>query len=81
MSLAGASKHVRVLERAGLIHRTVEGRNHICAVAPGPMADAQAWLSHYQRFWTQTLDALEGLLGAQDEAKAPPLPPRKDPKP
>jgi DNA-binding transcriptional ArsR family regulator len=44
MSFAAASKHVRMLERAGLIRRTVRGRTHHCRLEPAPLADAQAWL-------------------------------------
>ena len=62
MSLAGASKHVKVLEGAGLICREVRGRTHICRLEPGPLASADLWLRHYERFWTGRLDALEQLL-------------------
>ena len=62
MSLAAAAKHVQVLERAGLIHRTVDGRRHICRLEPGPLASAQAWLAFYERHWRERLDALEGLF-------------------
>jgi len=58
----GASKHVRVLERAGLVRRTVRGRTHNCRLEPKPLADAQAWLAFYQRYWTARLDALEAML-------------------
>jgi hypothetical protein len=59
---AYASKHVRVLERAGLVHRTVRGRTHHCRLEPAPLADVQAWLTFYQRYWTRRLDALETML-------------------
>lgn len=62
MSLEAASKHVRVLERAGLVRRTVEGRRHVCALSPAPLASAYAWLGFYERFWDARLDALEGLF-------------------
>ncbi len=62
MSLAAASKHVKVLERAGLVHRTVDGRRHVCRLEPGPLASAAAWLRFYERFWSERLDALEDLL-------------------
>jgi DNA-binding transcriptional ArsR family regulator len=62
MSLAAASKHVKVLERAGLVHRTVDGRRHVCRLESGPLASAAAWLRFYERFWNERLDALEGLL-------------------
>jgi DNA-binding transcriptional ArsR family regulator len=65
MSLAAAAKHVQVLERAGLIHRTIAGRRHICRLDPGPLASAQAWLAFYERHWNESLDALEGLFRAE----------------
>ena len=62
MTLAAASKHVKVLERAGLVHRTVDGRRHVCRLEPGPLADAYAWLRFYERFWTERLDSLGDLF-------------------
>jgi DNA-binding transcriptional ArsR family regulator len=62
MSLAAASKHIRTLEDAGLIRRTVEGRTHRCRIEPSPLAGIGRWLRHYERFWTQRLDALERAL-------------------
>jgi DNA-binding transcriptional ArsR family regulator len=62
MSLAAASKHVKVLESAGLIQREVRGRTHYCRLAPEPLAAAHEWLGFYEHFWTQRLDVLEGLL-------------------
>jgi DNA-binding transcriptional ArsR family regulator len=62
MSLAGASKHVQVLEHAGLIKRTVDGRLHICRLETAPLAAAFAWLAYYQQFWNKRLDSLESLF-------------------
>jgi DNA-binding transcriptional ArsR family regulator len=62
MSLAAASKHVRVLERAGLVRRQIRGREHRCRLDAARLAEAQAWLAHYERFWNERLDALEALL-------------------
>ena len=70
MSFAGASKHVKVLEEAGLIRREVRGRTHICSLEPGPLASADQWLRHYEQFWTGRLDALERLLREDDARKA-----------
>jgi DNA-binding transcriptional ArsR family regulator len=73
ISLAAASKHIKVLEKAGLITREVRGRRHICRLEPGPLASAHEWLSFYERFWTGRLDALDRLLredAARDNAKA-----------
>jgi DNA-binding transcriptional ArsR family regulator len=58
MTLAAASKHVKVLERAGLVRRTVRGRMHICRLDPERLAGAHAWLGFYERFWAERLDAL-----------------------
>jgi DNA-binding transcriptional ArsR family regulator len=62
MSLAAASKHIRTLEDAGLIRRTVEGRTHRCRIEPRPLAGIQSWLRRYESFWNQRLDALERAL-------------------
>ncbi len=67
MSFAAAYKHVRVLERAGLVRRRVEGRRHICRIEPAPLIAADKWLRYYERFWNKRLDALEALLKAEDE--------------
>lgn len=69
MSFAAASKHVRVLERAGLIRRRVEGRAHLCQLNPDPLATADEWLRFYERFWSTRLDALEAALNAEDAEK------------
>lgn len=66
MSLAAASKHIRVLEQAGLIHRQVQGRSHICELNAEPMHGGLEWIQHYQRFWNQQLDTLEKLLKKPD---------------
>lgn len=68
MSLAAASKHIKVLERVGLVRQTVEGRRHVCSLEPDPLASASAWLRFYERHWTERLDALETLL---DETSQP----------
>jgi DNA-binding transcriptional ArsR family regulator len=66
ISLAAASKHIKALEQAGLIRREVRGRTHWCRLDPGPLASAHEWLSVYERFWTDRLDALERLLLEED---------------
>lgn len=77
MSLAAASKHVKVLENAGILRREVRGRVHVCHLAPRPLAQATDYLSHYARFWPQRLDALSALLDAP-EAGAGPTPTKKE---
>lgn len=66
MSLAAASKHIRVLEGAGLIRREVRGRSHLCRLDPGPLARARRWLAAYERFWSGRLETLERLLSEDD---------------
>jgi DNA-binding transcriptional ArsR family regulator len=68
MSFVAASKHVRVLESAGLLRRRIEGRSHYLRLNPKPLAGAHEWLGFYERFWTERLDALEALLKAEDAA-------------
>jgi DNA-binding transcriptional ArsR family regulator len=67
MSLAAASKHVKTLERAGLVRRTIQGRTHVCRLDPEPLATAQAWFRFYERFWNERLDALEALFDTDKE--------------
>ncbi|MEP6649705.1 MAG: metalloregulator ArsR/SmtB family transcription factor [Lapillicoccus sp.] len=75
VSLAAASKHVAVLERAGLVQRTVQGRTHVCRLTPGPLASAAAWLDTYETYWNERLNALEQvLLDAPDAAPVPEAP-------
>jgi DNA-binding transcriptional ArsR family regulator len=62
ISLNGVSKHIKVLERAGLVERTVQGREHLLRLRPEPLRDAARWLVHYRGFWEQRLDALEELV-------------------
>ncbi len=62
MSFAAAAKHVKVLEEAGLLHRSIEGRTHRCRLEAGPLAEADRWLAYYQRFWMGRLDDLETAL-------------------
>jgi DNA-binding transcriptional ArsR family regulator len=58
MSLPAVSKHIRVLESAGLVVRTIEGRIHTCALDGGQLRGAAAWLDHYRAFWDDTLASL-----------------------
>ncbi len=70
MSLAAASKHIKVLERAGLVRREIWGRTHVCRLAADPLAHVQRWLAFYEQFWTARLDVLEALLKAEDNPAA-----------
>ncbi|MDG2518486.1 ArsR/SmtB family transcription factor [Lysobacter soli] len=77
ISLAAASKHIKVLEGAGLVQRDVQGRTHVCRLDARPLHAGMEWMRHYEQFWNQRLDALEDLLRADDRADAARKPPRK----
>lgn len=77
ISLAGASKHIQVLERAGLIRREVQGRVHTCRLDARPLHAGAEWIRHYERFWNQKLDALEALLKAGGATQPAAKPARK----
>jgi len=67
MSLPGFMKHLRVLEDAGLIARTKEGRVVSCELSAAPMKAAATWMSRYEKFWTEKLDSLARYLYQQEE--------------
>jgi DNA-binding transcriptional ArsR family regulator len=67
MSLAAVSKHLKVLEGAGLVERRVEGRTTVCRLRPEPLSDVREWVVFVERFWAARLDRLERLL-AEDGA-------------
>ncbi len=69
MSLVAASKHIKVLERAGLVRRQVRGRTHICHLDARPMHGGMEWMRHYEKFWNRRLDDLEALQRAEDAVK------------
>jgi DNA-binding transcriptional ArsR family regulator len=62
ISLAAVSKHLKVLEGAGLVERHVQGRTTVCRLRAEPLAEVQEWVSVYERFWTTRLDRLQALL-------------------
>jgi DNA-binding transcriptional ArsR family regulator len=70
MSLAAASKHIKALERAGLLRRQVRGRTHLCRLETRPLEGADDWLGFYRRFWSEQFDALDAVL--KDQKPAPP---------
>jgi DNA-binding transcriptional ArsR family regulator len=73
MSLPAVSKHLKVLERAGLIRRGREAQWRPCRIEAGPLRDAADWLERYHRFWDQSLGRLEGYLDElQASGKKPP---------
>jgi DNA-binding transcriptional ArsR family regulator len=67
ISLPAISKHLTVLERAGLIRRERRGRVRYCSLEREPLADALQWIAAYGRFWEQSFDSLERLLATQRE--------------
>ncbi|MGE0820960.1 MAG: ArsR/SmtB family transcription factor [Candidatus Binatia bacterium] len=62
MSLNAVSKHLQVLERAGLVRRDIRGREHYLSAAPEPLQQAAEWLNTYRQFWEQRLDRLDAFL-------------------
>lgn len=62
MSFAGASKHVKVLEDAGLIGRRKVGRTHVISIDAKPLEEAERWLRQWEKFWNFRLDRLEALI-------------------
>ena len=72
ISLAAASKHIKVLERAGLVKRTVQGRVHHCELDVRPMHAGLEWMRHYEQWWNRKLDVLETLLKNDTTPKNPP---------
>jgi len=69
ISLNGTSKHVRVLERAGLVRRTVLGREHYLHLEAAPLEQAALFAEHYRAFWEARLDALAAHVEAGQEEK------------
>ncbi len=67
MSFAGASKHVKVLEDAGLVARRRAGRAHLITLEPTPLAEAERWLRQWEHFWSGRLDALESAFATDDQ--------------
>ncbi|MGL4236298.1 ArsR/SmtB family transcription factor [Tabrizicola sp.] len=73
MTLAAASKHIRTLEKAGLLRREIRWRTHVCHLEPAPLRQAMDELAFYERFWTGRLDILDRLLREDDTQTSPPL--------
>lgn len=71
MSLPAVSKHLRVLERAGLIARQLNGRVHLLRLDARPMRDAQDWIGKYRQFWEASFDRLDAYLKEIQTAEKP----------
>jgi DNA-binding transcriptional ArsR family regulator len=69
MSFAGAAKHVKVLESAGLIERRKAGRKQICTLRAEPLAEAERWLKQWEEFWTVRLDRLQAIIERDTKEK------------
>ena len=68
-SFAGASKHVKVLEDAGLVARRKQGRTHVISIEARPLEEAERWLRQWERFWNSSLDRLQALVEAKQEKR------------
>ena len=68
ISKSAVTKHLKVLENAGLMRRTVEGRVHTCRLEAKPLAEATRWLRFYEKFWNRKLDALDAFLDGEKDA-------------
>jgi DNA-binding transcriptional ArsR family regulator len=66
MSLNAVSKHIRVLERAGLVRRRRVWREHLVSFDPAPLDEVAAWIEKHRKFWNERLNALEALLRDED---------------
>ena len=69
MSFAGASKHVKVLEDAGLIARRKAGRTHLISIDAKPLEEAERWMRQWEKIWTVRLDCLEALIDRDTKEK------------
>jgi DNA-binding transcriptional ArsR family regulator len=65
MSLNSVSKHLQVLERAGLVRREIRGREHLCSLNVQPLREAAGWMEQVRSFWEERLDALERHIVAK----------------
>ena len=72
MSLPAVSKHLRVLEKARLVTRHVDGRVHRLSINPKPLKSAQSWIAFYEKFWKEQLSSLEDYLNKNSVPKTQP---------
>ena len=68
ISLNSVSKHIRILERAGLVRRRRSGREHFLSFTPAPLDEAAAWIEKHRTLWSARLQALDAMLRAEDSA-------------
>src|SRR5947209_19134342 len=69
ISLNSTSKHIRVLEGAGLVRRSVRGREHILTLEAAPLGEAAGWIEHYRGFWSDQLASLDALVTSRVKAE------------
>jgi DNA-binding transcriptional ArsR family regulator len=70
ISLNAVSKHIRVLERAGIVHREIRGREHVLSLDPKPLSEAASWIEQYRHFWEERADALVAHVEARRRTRA-----------
>jgi DNA-binding transcriptional ArsR family regulator len=70
MSLNSVSKHIRMLEKAGLVRRRIAGKEHLLSFNREPLDEVAGWVEHHRALWTRSLRALDALLVAEDRARA-----------
>lgn len=80
ISLNSVSKHIRILERAGLVRRRVAGREHFLALEPRPFDELSEWMARTREFWSSRLDDLEAALRAEDAIAKASRPSKPTPK-
>jgi DNA-binding transcriptional ArsR family regulator len=70
ISLNSTSKHIRVLEGAGLVRRSVRGREHFLSLDAARLAEAAEWIDHYRRFWSDQLASLDAFVTGRADTEA-----------
>jgi DNA-binding transcriptional ArsR family regulator len=63
------SKHLRILEKSGLMRREILGRTHYCTISPAAMDSVARWIEHQRKFWNETLDRLEDVLAGESSKR------------
>jgi DNA-binding transcriptional ArsR family regulator len=69
ISLNSTSKHIRMLEGAGLVRRKVRGREHILTLDAAPLSEAAGWIEHYRTFWSDQLASLDAFVSGRNKTK------------
>jgi DNA-binding transcriptional ArsR family regulator len=69
ISKPAITKHLKVLEKAGLLQRQIIGRIHLCRLAPKPLSDVAEWIAFYENFWNQKFDSLDNYFNRSSSKK------------